>query len=877
MRLTWPLTGRVEELRVIQDALAAPDTSGMVVFGAAGVGKSRIARDALSSAASRGCEIRWAVGTSSAQQLPLGAFAAWAGSDVADRLQLVRGVIDSLTSTADDARVIVGVDDVHLLDDLSTFVLHQIVTRRAAKLVLTVRDGDPISAATQEIWHIGQFDRLDLRPLSRDESTALLSVTLDADVDMEAARRLWKLTRGNVLYLRTIVEHEVAEGRLVQRDGYWRWTGEPVVPPSLAEAIEARIGSLAIPVGDVIDALAVGEPIELESLVRIADAVAVEDAETRDLITIERAPGRVDVRLAHPLYGEVRRGRAPSTRLRRLRGRVAAELAGSDRRDDIQVVVRRAVLSLDSDVDPDPALLVTAARGALGLADLQLADRLAEAAMRAGGGAEAAFVRAIAPLHLSHGEEADAALASIPTTDFTSADHARLAFMRAATKLLRLADPAGAKKLIDDASQAIPSGDDRSCIDAFLTVYWAAMGRPEAATDSSNDLVLEELPDFVAEVTARAVVYASGDAGRTSEAVAAAFAGYGIAQRSFDAPHLRFSIADGHIGALLQSGRVREACDVANLVQQQAAEFADSAQSYGAAALGRTSLGAGQLDTACSLLGSAVASLSASGETFGWRYRFQLPYTIALAMRGLTDQAVTALAMLDEQRRPSWRLLDYELGLAKAWVAASQGAVSEAISSALAAAETAGANGQFAPEVLCLQVLTQFGDHSGAARLRELAAMVEGPRVGVAARFAEALQAGDGAELVAVSEEFEQMGDLVAAVDAAAHAAMACRRQGLRGSGLASAARAEALAERCGGASTPALGRAAERSPLTAREQEIVALIGEGLSNRALAERLNVSLRTIEGHIYRAMAKTGATDRDKLAAMLSRRRPKPSG
>ena len=486
-------------------------------------------------------------------------------------------------------------------------------------------------------------------------------------------------------------------------------------------------------------------------------------------------------------------------------------------------------------------------------------------------------MRAISPLHLSQGEEADAALASIPTAEFTSADHARLAFMRAATKLLRLADDAGAKKLIDDASQAIPSGGDRSCIDAFLTVYWTAMGRPEAARESSKNLVLEELPDFVAEVTARAVVFASGDAGRTSEAVAAAFAGYVIAQRAFDSANLRFSIADGHIGALLQAGLVKEAWDVTDLVEQQAAEIADAAQPYSAAAVGRTSLSAGRLDKACSLLGSAVESLYESGETFGWRYRFQIPATIALAMRGLTDQAVSALAVLEERRHPSWGMLDFERGLAKAWVAASQGAVSDAVASALSAAETAGANGQFAAEVVCLQAVTQFGSHSGAARLRELAAMVEGPRVGLVARFAEALQAGDGAELAAVSEEFEQMGDLVAAVDAAAHAAIAYRRQGLRGSGLGCATRAKALAEQCGGARTPALGRAAERSPLTSREQEIVALIGEGLSNRALAKRLNVSVRTIEGHIYRAMAKTGTTDRDALAATLPRRRPQLSG
>ena len=74
--------------------------------------------------------------------LPLGAFTAWAPSDAAETVQLVRGVIESLTAPPGQ-RVMVGVDDVHLLDDLSTFVVHQIVQRRAAKVVLTVRDGEP--------------------------------------------------------------------------------------------------------------------------------------------------------------------------------------------------------------------------------------------------------------------------------------------------------------------------------------------------------------------------------------------------------------------------------------------------------------------------------------------------------------------------------------------------------------------------------------------------------------------------------------------------------------------------------------------------------------------------------------------------------------
>jgi DNA-binding CsgD family transcriptional regulator len=237
----------------------------------------------------------------------------------------------------------------------------------------------------------------------------------------------------------------------------------------------------------------------------------------------------------------------------------------------------------------------------------------------------------------------------------------------------------------------------------------------------------------------------------------------------------------------------------------------------------------------------------------------------------LTAEAAARLGALEKLRHPSWRYLDNEYAIAKAWLAAGQGAISEAIAVSLAAAETARSNGQFAPEVMCLQTATQFGERSCGPRLRELAAIVEGPRAGVAARFAEALHDDNGAELAAVSAEFEDMGDLIAAVDAAAHAAIAYRHKDLRGSALGCSARAEALAEQCG-ARTATLRKAAERLPLTDREREIVMLIGQGLSNRDIATRLTLSVRTVENHIYKAMAKTGTSNRDELAGLLPSRR-----
>jgi DNA-binding CsgD family transcriptional regulator len=546
---------------------------------------------------------------------------------------------------------------------------------------------------------------------------------------------------------------------------------------------------------------------------------------------------------------------------------VATEIAGSTDRDDIRLVVHRATLSLESDLSPDADLLVAAAYGAVWLGDLSLADRLAEAATHAGAGPEPNFVRAHALSWLGSGMEAEAVLGGIDAAQLTDKDRARLAFLRSSNMLWALNDPGRAMELIEEASRITPA-PARTYIDSFLTVYWFAMDQPGAALEASKDLALEDIPVVGAEI-AWAFAQMSADAGRTTDALATAAAGYAVATRALDAPHMRFNIADAEVSAMLLSGRVADALGVAERTRQQAANLPGAAQLLGAAVAGRAALGAGDLRSACRWLEYAVEGLSASHPT-GWGYRYRIPHANALAIRGLVDEANDELDALNRVPR-RFRSLDCERSLALAWVAAGQGAVSEGISILLSAAERARQTGRFAGEVLCLQTATQFGDRTSAPRLNELQSTVEGRRVGSAARFAAAMRDDDAVELSSVSEEFERLGDLVAAIDAAAHAALVYRRQDKRGSALGCASRAQALAATCG-ARTPALRQAAEPLPLTGREAEIVMLIGERLSNREVAERLTLSVRTVESHIYRAMMKTGTKSRDELAALLPRRR-----
>jgi DNA-binding CsgD family transcriptional regulator len=783
-------------------------------------------------------------------------------------LQLVRGVVASVTSTPAGTTAVVGVDDVHLLDDLSAFVLHQIVQRRAAKLVLTVRDGETIPAGVQDLWAVGQFERLDLQPLSAEATKKLLSAALGESIDPVAARRLWELTRGNALYLHHIVEQEVADGRLVQQQGCWRWTGEPVVARALIELIEARIGALPPAIGAVIDALAVGEPIELRSLARITNSAAVEEADVRGLITLEQVDGAVKVRIAHPLYGEVRKKRAPPIRLRRLRGLIAKELAAGDRRDDPRIVVRRATLMLDSDLDPDPELFLTAARTAIGL-DAPLAERLAQAAVLAGGGMESQLTHCYCLVWGGRAADAERELATLAEHATTDLERVQIAEQRVHNLFWSLRRPADAEAVLDDTGRQLTEPSARHLLAAPRAAICADLGRPRQAVQAATEALAEaSLPDHLVVLASWGLVGGLGMLGRADEISEVSTRGYAAAARAPNAAVMRMGLAYRHMIGLKLAGYLHEAQRIALEARRESADSWFPHTSL--VLLGQSALAKGNVDNAVQWLREAHVSLdNAIGDGSGWLFRCRLSLTQALAMAGQVSEAERALAELVENRHPAFAFLEPELMLARAWVTAAEGALSQALVLVRQAADLAADAGQLAYEVLAMQTAVGFGDRGAADRLATLATKVDGPRAGLAARFAAAVEAGNGAELAVVSEEFERMGDLAAAADAVAQAAIAYRRQGLRGSALGCSTRAEALAEQCG-ATTPALRQASERLPLTDREREIAMLLGEGLSSPAIAERLTLSARTVEGHIYRAMAKTGTSSRDELAALLPR-------
>ena len=64
---------------------------------------------------------------------------------------------------------------------------------------------------------------------------------------------------------------------------------------------------------------------------------------------------------------------------------------------------------------------------------------------------------------------------------------------------------------------------------------------------------------------------------------------------------------------------------------------------------------------------------------------------------------------------------------------------------------------------------------------------------------------------------------------------------------------------------SPAVPRERARSPLSPREDEIVALVSQGFKNKEMAEKMFISEQTVKNHLHNIFDKLGVSDRLELA------------
>ncbi|HEY3556554.1 MAG TPA: LuxR C-terminal-related transcriptional regulator [Kribbella sp.] len=864
----WPLTGRDEELAAIDRATSCKTGArGVVLAGAPGVGKTRLAREALARADGNGRPTSWVAATASSRHLPLGALALLVGDVGGDPRWMLQRAADALLAVAADNQPVLVVDDAHLLDDLSASLVQQLVVQRKASVVVTVRSGEPAPHAVESLWKDGYLDRIEVQALSFDETAALVTAVLGGTLERTSAHRMYDLSDGNVLFLRHIVAGELAAGHLGEHAGEWRWRGGVTVSAELAELVGRRLVGLPGEITELLDMLALAGPLDEKAVVQLAPRSIVEKAEALGLVRVGIEADQAVVRLDHPLYGEVRLAQLGTLRARRLRGAIATALSELPA-DSTATTLRQALLQLDSDLPPDVELLTAAAQAALRLFDWRLAQRLANAAIQAGGGFEASLALSYA---LGFGLDplaADRTLERLVDTAGDDLQLVRASAPRAGHLYYMQGRISEAMQVLEQARLAIHDAAMRPLVDGMRAMFAAMSADADTALRLAAEvLAAGPLPPQV-ELCARwARVTSLGAIGRTDEIGEPEDRQHRTASASYDSSLPRIGYGEQHVRALCVAGRVRQAGDLARTLRPDVRDTADVYSLMAESVVGRADLAHGRVGAARKVAARCLDGLRGR-DTSGWLYVTAMTLANACAMAGDGPAARAAAEEMERERHPGFTVLETERLLTWAWVEAAEGSTTGAVDHAHKAATHAADHGQWGFEAFALAAAVRFGDLTAADRLVGLERCVQGPLVTAAATQAVALAASDAEGLLEASKSFENMGDLSGAADAAAQAAQCYLIEGARAAHMQACSRARRLQSECDGIMTPALAATLHPLPITDREREIVALAATGLSNRDIAERLVISLRTVEGHLYRAGAKLGTSDRSQFAALL---------
>jgi DNA-binding CsgD family transcriptional regulator len=629
-------------------------------------------------------------------------------------------------------------------------------------------------------------------------------------------------------------------------------------------------------VREVIELVAFGEPIGLALLIEAAGEAPVESAEERGLIRVAASDRRHHVRLAHPLYGEVVRQRCPVTRAMRLKARLATlvEGAGTRRRDDL---LRVAEWRLDSGTATNPVMLLQAGAQAFSRYNMHLGARLARAALDIGGGFDAADLLAAILMFMDRSEEALPVLESVREEIDSDQRRSRWLVVRGLVSYWGLGRESALDEIAKDAATVADAGF-RARVHSFEAIM--RLHRVDTAEACRLSRSIVDSP--AAPVSARGLaqcVLAHAHAARGQLATSAQITD----QVQADAPLWRAEMPYLQLALELARGtRLALAGDLAGIDAIVADEFADLADA------GDFRLGSGYLSvvraqaarlrgrTGEALRGSLQAcAVLASSRVFAGLAHAERAH--AAALLGEAEEARAAMADSDQTHRTGMDILYPWREQARAWVAACGGDVEQAITGLVALVGRLRGDGFAAHEGLVLHDLVRLGCASlpiewpsGASqaqtvadRLADLATVVDGPLAALMARHAAA--AGDGTELLAVADDFAELGLLLFAADAAAMAVVRLRAATGAERSEASARLGDLLA-RCDALRTPAL-RAA-RPALTERERQIARLAAAGVASKQIADQLFLSTRTIENHLQRVYGKLGVTNRSELAHAL---------
>jgi DNA-binding CsgD family transcriptional regulator len=830
----WPFEGRQSELALLRSAFAASAVDAVLVTAPAGLGKTRLAREAISTLGA--ARAVWVAATRSAAAIPFGAVAPLLPDSVAcgSSVEVVRATGRQVAGWGGRPRVAIVVDDAHLLDDASATLIAHLARERLAFLLMNARAGEPIADALLQLVKDGHGDRMALSVLP-DAAVDKLIDHSAADIDASARRRLRRTAAGNPLALRELL-HGAQPGGLI-------------------ELVTSRLDSLGSAVRFVVELVACGEPLPVPILRRLVGLDALAHAEDTGLVVAERSGRRRQARLDHPLYGEILRSHIGVSRLMRAHAALADALLATPmrRRDDALLA---AVWQVEAGLIKRPEVLRAGALTAVGRGELQVAERLARAACQAEAGSEAGRLLAEILTYRGRATEAGQVLAAAPPP--SPAERVAWTITRAETRYWSDGDLKTALATLDTVGEHALARASRS----WLLLFNANCVQAASSADS-----VRTDPDAEPKAliwAAAAGCAACGFLGQHTVADLIHQQGAELAAAHVDIlPWGVVAVDTGMCLAQLACGQPTAAQSISVAGYRTAVEGGAAMMVSGWALCGGlAALARGHLEEADRLLAEAQPAFAAN-DTFRLS-RCCLAARAAVAALAGDRNAHLLMAKADALANPSNKVFNPWIESWRAWTAYASGDLAAAATAAHRAADLAREAAMPAVEALARYDLTRLGAGGDSARLDG----IDHELGDIIVRATQALAARDGAaELEGAARALQRHGyDLLAAELYAMAGHRHRRHQRWVESDLVNAYAVD-LSAAFPNARTPLLQPGALTTVLTFRERQILLLAVEHTSAE-IAERLQLATATVNNNLARAYHKLGINGRAQLRDLL---------
>jgi DNA-binding CsgD family transcriptional regulator len=777
-------------------------------------------------------------------------------------------VQESLIQRSGGLTLLVMVDDGHLLDDYSALAIQQLVVAGRAQMLASVREGALASDAFEAIVGPDQSVRVPLGPLGEPDVSDLVAVQLGGPVDARLARDAWSASQGNPMVVSLLVEAGVRSAAIVQHHGLWTLTGSLAPHPRLLALIGAQLELLSPLERNAIDVIALAEPLEAAVTARLVPSGVIASLSRRRIVVGVDGEGQTRLRLVHPLFGDAARERLTEER----RNSVITELAGAldlSHGSDADLLLRVAMWGSAAHCPLDPDLLLRAAAVAR-TRSIESAIHLLQAAMVAGAPASVALDLAHALVVAGRVSEAEAALTDFDRQGLTDAERVSGCMTRAIGLIWTLQRPEVALTLLDEERST--SGTDpllSGLLDAAESGAHLMRGDVVSAVRAgTRALATPDIGDLATVVAAIGTTVGLVYQGRHAEATEVADRVGDAAIRLVDtAPPMVAGLRAARWEAFDYAGDLTALKAEAELALVRAVEAGDDFMlSRTNKSLARVALLAGRPRHAVRHLRQALVATHGFDRNFEAWLLAQLAE--ALAVAGDRHEARRSLIRSDDVGTVAV-VFAADRVRAEAAVLAAEGLIAQAAKLSASGAREAMGHTMAGQALSCWYQALRFG-HAGAARELSQLTEVHGVMAATCREHAAALLARDGDALDRVASQFVTLGASLFGAEAGMAAATAHQRRGLTDKATASFEQARLLLDPTDPAATPTLvSTPSVVIRLTPREREVAQLAALGLADRAIADRLRLSVRTVGTHLNRAYTKLGVQGRTGLSSVFA--------